>query len=406
MRHLRPGAGSVHAIDSPYAWRMTAIGFVTCFVVFGAVYSFGAFFQPLAAEFGAHRAGTSTIFSITAALYNALGFVSGWLSDRFGPRRVMLVGAVALGAGLIATAAAHTLAVAYITYGVGLGVGVAFTYIPALALVGGWFARRRNTAMGIAVSGTGAGTLILSPLAAAAIGWYGWRQTYVLMGVVGALALGACAMLAQPAPVSPVRIPRRRGHLTRSADFARLYIAFVLASISIYVPFVYLPDFAQSRGVAAVAAAALVGFVGAASIAGRLGLGPIADRTGIFPIFKASVLVLACSFAIWPLAHSYATLVLFAVVMGAAYGGMVSLSPTLAAELFGVEDLGTTLGALFSSSAISALAGPPLVGYAIDHGGSYLWAAVMGGGAGLIGFCILIPLHAAEPLTATLIPAK
>jgi predicted MFS family arabinose efflux permease len=207
------------------------------------------------------------------------------------------------------------------------------------------------------------------------IGWCGWRYSYVLMGIVGMVALCGCAMLAEAAPPSLVSIPRRHHHLIGSADFARLYTAFVLVSISIYVPFVYLPDFAQSRGVSTVAAAALVGFVGAASIAGRLGLGPIADRVGIFPIFKASLLTLALSFAIWPLAHSYAVLLLFAVVMGVAYGGMVSLSPTIAAELFGVEDLGTTLGALYSSSAISALAGPPLVGYAIDHGGSYLWAA-------------------------------
>jgi len=402
-----PAQPRVHAIDSPYAWRMTVIGFVTCFFVFGIVYSFGAFFKPLAEEFGANRAGTSTIFAITAAVYNALGFASGWLSDRCGPRRVMLVGALAMGAGLCATAVAPTLGVAYLTYGLGVGVGVAFTYIPALALVGGWFARRRNTAMGLAVSGTGVGTLLLVPLVAAMIGWCGWRQSYVLMGIVAMLALGSCAMLAEAAPPSPVStMAQRNHHLIRSADFARLYLAFVLASISIYVPFVYLPDFAESRGVSTVAAAALVGFVGGASIVGRLGLGPIADRVGIFPIFKASLLMLAGSFAIWPLAHSYATLVLFAVVMGAAYGGMVSLSPTLAAELFGVEDLGTTLGALYSSSAISALAGPPLVGYAIDHGGSYLWAAAMGGGAGLIGFCILIPLRSSETLAPVLLPVK
>jgi hypothetical protein len=68
-----------HAIDSPYAWRMTAIAFVTLFVIFGVVYSFGAFFRPIATEFGANRARTSALFAITAGIYNALGLGSAGL---------------------------------------------------------------------------------------------------------------------------------------------------------------------------------------------------------------------------------------------------------------------------------------------------------------------------------------
>jgi MFS family permease len=227
-----------------------------------------------------------------------------------------------------------------------------------------------------------------------------------MMGAVSAILLAGCAWLAEASPVRPSIKRRPAGHFIRTADFALLYSAMLLTSVSIYIPFVYLPDFAESRGIEEVAAAALVGFIGAASVAGRLAIGPIADRAGIFPLYRASLLVLAASFGIWPLAHSYSILMLFAVVMGAAYGGMVSLSPTVVAELFGVEDLGTTLGALYTSSAVSALAGPPLVGYAIDHGGTYLWAAMLGGIAGLVGFCVLLPLRRSAALTPALIPAK
>src|ERR1700756_3175412 len=103
------GAARRHAIDSLYAWRMIPIAFVTLFVIFGVVYSFGAFFKPIAAEFHADRARTSALFAVTAAIYNVLGLGSGWLADRFGPRRVMLLGACALGAGLIVTGSARTL---------------------------------------------------------------------------------------------------------------------------------------------------------------------------------------------------------------------------------------------------------------------------------------------------------
>ena len=386
------------AIDSPYAWLMAATAFLTCFVVFGVVYSFGAFFKPMATEFGANRASTSAIFSITASIYSLLGLAGGRLHDRFGPRRVMLVGAVALGAGLIATAYVHSLPTAYLTYGLGVGVGVGCTYVPALAVVGGWFTRSRNTAMAVAVSGIGAGTLAFAPLAAAMIQRFGWRKSYALIGIASALLLTGCGLIAEAAPLPVTNVPRPIGRIARSPEFAMLYLGALLTSVAIYVPFVYLPAFAQSRGVADVPAAALVGFIGAASLIGRLSFGPIASRVGIglLALYKGSLLILGLSYVIWPAAHSYAMLVLFAIVMGSAYGGMVSLTPTVVAELFGVEGLGTILGALFTSSAISALAGPPLVGLAIDRGGSYLWAAAIAGGAGVAAFGVLIPLRESQ----------
>lgn len=381
------------AIDSPYAWLMAVTAFLTCFVIFGVVYSFGAFFRPMGTEFGANRAGTSAIFAITASIYSVLGLAGGNLHDRFGPRRVMLVGAFALGAGLLATARVHSLAAAYLTYGLGVGIGVGCTYVPALAVVGGWFERQRNTAMAVAVSGIGAGTLAVAPLAAAIIQRFGWRDAYALMGIASALLLAACALVAKPAPLQVAAALRPIGPVVRAPEFALLYVGALLTSVSIYVPFVYLPAFAQSRGVSEVAAAALVGFIGAASLVGRLSFGPIAGRVGILALYRGSLLILGLSYAIWPVAHSYAMLVLFTIVMGGAYGGMVSLSPTVVAELFGVEGLGTLLGALYTSSAISALVGPPLVGLAIDRGGNYLWAAAIAGGTGVAGFGVLIPLR-------------
>src|SRR5207253_6624232 len=78
--------------------------------------------------------------------------------------------------------------------------------------------------------------------------------------------------------------------------------------------------------------------------------------------------------------------------MGSAYGGLVALSPAVVAQLFGVEGLGGMLGALFTSSSLSSLAGPPIVGLLIDYTGSYLWPAIFAGASGLAAFLVLIPL--------------
>ena len=372
---------------------MAALAFMTCFVIFGVAYSFGAFFKPMATEFGANRANTSAVFAITACIYNLLGVVGGHLTDRFGPRRVMITGAFAMGIGLVATSEIERLWVVYLTYGLGVGVGVAFTYVPVLAVVGGWFAEKRNTAMGIAVSGIGCGTLLFAPFAAVLIERYGWRDAYAIMGVSAALLLTLLGALTKtpPTPIATGKLSLSRA--ARTPNFIYLYVSSVLASVAIYIPFVYLPEFAHSRGVSEISAASLVGFIGAASIAGRLGLGTVADRTGIIPLYKASTLILGLSYALWIVSHSYTVLVIFAVVMGSAYGGMVALSPAVVAQLFGVQGLGAMLGALYTGSAISSLAGPPLAGVLIDSTGSYLWAAAFAGASGVAAFAVLIPLE-------------
>lgn len=383
-------------LDSAQSWLMAALAFVTCLVVFGVVYSFGAFFKPMAAEFGASRATTSAVFAITAAIYNLLGVVGGHLSDRFGPRPVVIAGAVTMGIGLLSTSYIDRIGLIYLTYGLGIGVGVALTYVPMLAVVGGWFAQRRNSAMGVAVSGIGCGTLLFAPLAAWLIQRYGWREAYSVLAVCASSSLAICGVLAK-APPNPITTGRL--HLWRAArtpNFSRLYMSSVLISVAIYTPFVYLPDFAQSLGINGIRAASLVGFIGAASVGGRLAFGTVADRTGIIPLYKLSTIALGLSYMFWIVSHSYGFLLMFALVMGVAYGGLVALSPAVVAELFGVAGLGAMLGALFTSSAISSLAGPPLVGLLMDYTGSAIWPPLFAGVSGVLAFVVLIPLGRSE----------
>ncbi|MBF6559964.1 MAG: MFS transporter [Candidatus Binataceae bacterium] len=393
---IRGPQAAVRALpDSPRAWLMAATAFFSCFTIFGVVYSFGAFFKPMAAEFGQSRAHTSAVFSITACIYNLLGLAGGHLADRFGPRPIVITGAFAMGAGLVATSMAGSLWLGCVAYGLGVGVGVACVYVPMLAVVSGWFIKRRTTALGIAVSGVGGGTLVVAPIAAALIVHLGWRESYAILGVASALGLLGCALIieAPPAHMTPAVAPMHLTAAMRTPEFAMLYAAGVLSSVAIYMPFVYLPDFAHGRGASQVAAAALVGVVGAASVAGRLGIGTIADRAGIIPLYKLSMLILGLSYGLWMVAHSYAALAVFALVMGAAYGAMIALSPAVVAELFGVPGLGALIGALYTSSAISALAGPPLAGFVIDRTGGYTWALALAGATAVAGFLIIVPLR-------------
>ena len=379
-------------IDSPRAWLMAVVAFFACFLSCGMQFTFGAFFKPMAEEFGASHASAATIFGITASLGNLMGIVSGTLGDRFGPRRVLMAGALILGAGLFMTSHIHRIQTAYATYGMCVGVGVSLTYVPVVAMVGGWFRERRTTALGITVSGIGAGTLVLVPLAALAIEHFGWRGAYRLASVIAAGGILTCAALAQAPPVGPLRVANRLRDVIRTRSFLTLYASSTLSSMAIFIPFVYLPVFAQVRGVNEVRAATLIGFIGASSVVGRLGLGALADRFEVLQLYKIMMFILASSFALWALPGGFASLALFAIVMGVAYGGWVVTLPAVLAEIFGVEGLGAVLGAVYSGGAVSAIVGTPLAGYLVDKTGSYLWPAAMAGGMSLMGFLVAWPL--------------
>jgi MFS family permease len=392
------GAGSTprYERDSPHAWRMVGAGFIAAFTLFGVVYSFGAFFQPIAAQFGANRSATSAIFSITSCISFMLGPFTGHLADRFGPRRIAVIGAISIGIGLGTTSLINHLWVAYVTYGVGVGIAIACCYVPLIAAVSGWFLKRRNTALGITASGIGVGTLVTAPLAAELIHRLGWREAYVVIGVVASALLFVCAYLIEAPPIeldAPEFSVRR---IARTRQFKLMYGACMLWTVATAMPFVFLPAYAQGIGIKAVAAAALVGFIGFASTAGRLGLGPIADRFGLIVTYRYCILALGICFSLWLYGNSYAMLVTFALVMGASYGGAVALTPAVVAELFGTRGLGVILGTLYTGSAIGTLLGPPFCGALVDRTGSYQWAIVFTMAVTIASYVILLPLEMRE----------
>ena len=354
-------------VDSAAGWVVVATAFVGMFVVYGIVYSFGAFFDSMAEDFGTGKGATALMFSITTAGYFGLGVFSGRAADRYGPRPLMLVGAVSLGAGLLATSRVGSIWAGYVTYGVGVGVAVACVYVPMVATVGGWFVQRRTTALGIAVAGIGVGTLVLAPLSGRMIDANGWRDAYVVLGIGGAAVLLLASTGARRPPVDltqPVVSLRR---IVRDRGFVILYVSCVLLSSALFVPFVFIKTYATDEGIDASPAAALVGIIGASSVVGRLGLAALGSRHDATRLMQLSFAMMAASFAIWLVAgDNYAMLVTFAVVMGVAYGGFIALAPAVTAGLFGTVGLGGVLGALYTAAGLGGLVGPPVVGVVID----------------------------------------
>ena len=391
VRPTGPTAG--HRPDSPRAWLVVAAAFVAGFVVFGITYSIGVFLEPIAAEFQVSRAAASSLFSITGLVFYFSGPITGRLSDGFGPAIVVGAGALLTGASLVLAGLLDRWWISYIVYGLGVGLGAACAYVPTLALVGGWFERRRTTALGIAAAGTGCGMLVVPPASAALTAEFGWRVAFTVLGVVCAALLAACAAMVAPPPLGGSNPHRPLHRIVRSRAFVLLYVSWVLATTALFVPFVFLPAFALEQGAGLVAASALLSLFGGASILGRVSIGATSERIGIVALFKISVLIMAASYAVWLAATSYAALAGFAVVLGLAYGVRIALMPGVLIEAFGTQDLGAVLGLFFTATGVAAAIGPILAGTIVDHTGDFRWAVAFALAMGLLGFAAVVALR-------------
>jgi MFS family permease len=384
---------SIPGLDSARAWIVVFVGFVGSFVTFGISYCFGVFLKPIGLEFHVSHAAMSALFSmITAISFFAAPF-TGKIADRYGPRPVVVIGALLLGSGMILTAHVHSFALLFLTYGVGLGGAVACTYIPSVSAVGQWFKKHRDVALGLTISGIGCGTLVAAPLSAMLIERHGWRTAFEIFGWGGSALLLLCSALLFRPPVVGEKKKGDTAAKVRARAFVVQYISLFFSGIAIYASFVFLPAYAGDIGASRVAGAGLIGYIGASSVVGRLGLDALAPRFGLMRMYQASYLILLISFGVWLAADSYTTLVVFALLMGVGYGGIAAMSPAVAASTFGIEGLGELLGILFTGLGAACLVGPPVAGILVDHFHDYKWPVFVGAGASVLALLFAVLLQ-------------
>ncbi len=371
-----------------HGWFVVAAAFAVTFFGFGSAYTFSAFVRPLQNHFAASHGSVSLVFSLAGFLYFGLGIVSGPLADRFGPRRLAVAGMILTGIGLAAAGMARNLTALYAAYGLGVGLGVGFSYVPALGAVQRWFSRRRAYASGLAVSGIGVGTIVMPPLASFLIAAFGWRVAYLVLGGLASLIGAGMALMIEDDPhrrgLEPDGDPPQTGAgparaagaavaaAIRSRPFIGLYAACLICSFGVFVPFVDLVPYAGAHGIPQFSAVLLLSVIGLGSTAGRFLLGGPADRMGRPLALQAMFLGMALALSVWAFAKAFWPLVAFAFAYGIFYGGWVAILPAVVMDYFGARNVSGLIGILYTSVAFGTLLGPGAAGFAVDLTHSYM----------------------------------
>jgi predicted MFS family arabinose efflux permease len=288
-------------------------------------------------------------------------------------------------------------------------------YVPCSATVVRWFTWRRGLALGLASSGQGFGNLLVPPLAAVLVATYGWRSTYLLLGLAGTLLIVLCASLLVRDPerlglhadgIAPLaaghgaaRPPEPVWTLASARRTPALWLltaVYILTFLVVFLPMVHVVPFALDLGVAPVRAALALSLIGAGSLAGRLLSGAISDRLGRLATLGTALSLQALAFLGFLSSTGVGLLYPSALLFGFAFGATSILLPAIVGDFFGRLAVGSILGFVWAIAASAAAFGPVVAGYLYDLTGSYGGAFALSAALNLAAACLVLLLRRPE----------
>ena len=396
-----------------YGYVIIAVSLLILIVMHGIQNTFGVFFAPLQQELNTNRATISSVSSLSSIVGGLSGIVLGRLTDRFGPKAVIIGGALLLGAGYFLMSRLANLWQLYLFFGVMGGIGASSGNVALLATTTRWFAKRRGLMTGIVKVGTGLGQAILPPVAGVLIGGFGWREACFILGIIGIVGIVPLALFLKHDPrdmglepygattidgttSTPAVAQLTFGECVCTRQFWIVCAVYFLSGYTTQSILTHIVSYATDGGIALLQAASITSVIGVVSIAGRLTLGGAGDKIGNRKALIICFSFLTVSLVVLQVAHGLWMLYLFALIYGFGHGGFFAVMSPMVAELFGTKHQGINLGTVLFVQAVGAAFGPYITGYAFDTTGSYQFA-----------FLILIAISAgALALSLLITPVK
>ena len=392
--------GSANGTD--HNWSIVAAGALMTCVAIGVVFSLAVFLEPMSAATGWSRAGISSAMTFAFLSMGVAGFAWGALSDRYGPRLVVLAGTVLLGLSTVLASRATSLVEFQLLFGVMMGIAAGSFFAPVISTTASWFERHRSLAVSLVSAGMGVAPMTIAPLAAWLVTRYDWRTAQLIIGIGAWIVLlpavwfiraaPGTAPAASPGDAKPAE-PMPVGKALRSRAFLVLGATFFACCAAHSGPIFHTVSYAIGCGLPTFAAVTIYSMGGAAGLGGRLLFGVMADRLGAKRVLVAGLLIQALAAASYLLVDRLAGFYAVAVVFGLAYGGVMPLYAVLARDYFGARILGTVLGAATMLSSLGMALGPVLGGWLFDRYGSYAWMYIgsMAVGLGAVAIALAFP---------------
>ncbi|KAI1653476.1 riboflavin transporter MCH5 [Daldinia decipiens] len=375
-------AGGFNPADFPdgglEAWLVVAGGFCALFSTFGLVNGVGTFVSYYASgPLSNYNVSTITwITSIQIFIMSALNAVMGRLFDNYGPRYLLIIGTLVFIFGMMMLSLSTQYYQILLSQGIVSAVGMSAVFNSAMNSVMGWFFKRRAAALGIMVSGSSLGGVILPIMMTHLIPQIGFPWTIRVIGFM-LLALCSFACCTIKCRLPPRKKPFKFVEYVRPLHepaFVCIIFGGFFFFFGMFLPYSYIQLQAKQQGIDPAIVPYLIPIINAVSIPGRIAPGFLGDRFGRFNIMIfISGLSGIITLALWIPGESTATTVTYGAIFGFASGGFISLLPSLIAQISDIREIGIRTGMAFFAAAVGALIGSPIGGAIVSaNGGKYL----------------------------------
>jgi MFS family permease len=381
-----------------YRWVIVAAGGLLGCVAFGAMFSLPVFLRPVAQDTGWSITGVSAAMTI-AFVTMALGsFAWGSLSDRLGPRAVVLTGSVLLAASLAALSKTTSLVAFQLIFGIFVGLGAAAIFAPLMACVTGWFDTHRSLAVSLVSAGMGMAPMTMSPFAAWLVTHNDWRTSLlVIAAVVAAVMIPVSFLVRRPpalvargaaTPAAEDEPQMSVGQALKSPQFIVLVMTNFFCCATHSGPIFHTVSYAVTCGIPLIAAVSIYSMEGLAGLGGRVAFGLLGDRFGAKRILVIGLLVQALAALPYVYARSLGTFYAVAALFGFVYAGVMPLYSVIARENFPLRMMGTVIGGSAMAGGLGMATGPVAGGLIYDYFDSYTWLFVGSFALGIGSFLI------------------
>jgi MFS family permease len=388
------------------AWLVVGVSSIGLFFHFGSllVNAFGVMLKTLCDQFHWSRGDVSFAFTLATISAMLAMPLTGWLADRIGSRRPILVCLAAFGAlyASLSFLTPHLWHLCAVFLLLGL-VGPGTSAVPHASLISRWFTERRGLALGLAMSGTAIGGVIWPAATQKLMDWFGWRNAYAISGGGVLLIALPLLLLFLKEPSTPVQSSKRdsadeqvdgltRAEALRGSLLWLLLSAFFIISMSIHACMIHLVAMLTDRGMTPESAAFAATLMGAAGMIARLGMGYLLDLLPAERVPTIAFCVVATGIFLLFAGATGGSAYLAAILIGIGYGSETATVPYLVGRYFGLRSFGEIYSYLFIAVPFGGALGPVLMGVGFDRTGSYRLVLLCCGVATVIAALALLRL--------------
>jgi OFA family oxalate/formate antiporter-like MFS transporter len=390
--HLPFGLGKVF-----YGWWIVyACFFISIYVSASIYYSFTAYFDPLIKEFGWSYTEVSFALSLRGLELSFLAPVVGFFVDRYGARKICLLGVVTIGVGFILLSLTQSLWLFYATIILIAFGGGGCTGVVMNQAVSNWFQKRIGLALGIMNAGVGACGLLI-PVVVWLIDACGWRSAVVILGVGTWVICIPLALVIRDAPekyglhpdgaaVTPAEalqtggcdlVPPRFADAIKDRAFLFVALSEAIRMMAAGAVITHIMPYLNLLQVPRSTAGLITGAMSVVSIPGRFGFGWFADLFDKRYVAAVASGLMSLGMFLLCYVDTGWVMLLFLLLYPIGFGGAVTLRGAILQEYFGRASFGRLIGLVMGCSAVGSIIGPTLAGYLFDTTGSYFYTWIM-----------------------------